>query len=682
MDERREILELREKLRRWEYEYYVLNMPSISDKEFDMEMKRLEALEALHPEMDDPESPTKRVGSDLGVQTMTEFRQVAHGRPMLSLANTYSEGEVREWYERTKKSIGRDFDVVCELKFDGSSISIIYENGKLAKAVTRGDGKKGDDVTENIRTIRNVPLRLIGDYPENVEFRGEVLMPWTSFERLNRERAEQEEQLFANPRNAASGTLKTLNVKEVARRELTTYIYYTLGEKLPLDGHYEMMEKSREWGVNVSRNMRLCRNLDEVMEYIHHWDIERKNLPVATDGIVIKVNSFAEQEELGMTAKSPRWAIAYKFQPENALTRLVEVTYQVGRTGVVTPVANLEAVQLSGTQVRRATLHNEDFMRSLDLHEGDMVYVEKGGEIIPKITAVETKERREGAKAVEFVKKCPVCGTELMRNEEEAAWYCPNESGCAPQICGKIEHFVSRKAMNIEGIGTETVSALYEKGLVRGVADLYRLTYDDLRSVEGFADKSARSVLEELRKSRSVGFERVLYALGIRMVGEVVAKKLAKAFRNIDALRRATVEDMVQTEDIGEKIALNVVAFLKDNDNIRTIEFLTEYGLKMEMEEEAEKASDALAGKTIVVSGKFALHSRDEYKAMIEAHGGKVGSSVSAKTSMILAGSDMGPAKREKAETLGIKIVDENEFIGLLPGHEAGKAVEQLLFDI
>lgn len=679
MDYKDEILELRARLRQWEHEYYVLNQPTISDVDFDMAMKRLEALEAEHPDMHDPDSPTQRVGADQA----KGFERRAHERAMLSLANTYSPAEVQEWYLRTRKALGSDFEVTCELKFDGSSISIIYEDGILDYAVTRGDGKMGDVVTQNIRQIANVPPRLKGEgWPEHVEFRGEVLMPWESFERLNREREAEEEQLFANPRNAASGTLKMLDSKEVRRRGLCTYIYYTLGEGLTERGHYEQMQKAREWGMNVSNDMRVCHDLDEVMQFIEYWDIERKNLPVATDGMVLKVNSIAQQEELGATAKSPRWAIAYKFQPENALTKLVEVTYQVGRTGVVTPVANLDAVQLSGTVVRRATLHNEDFMRQLDLHEGDMVYVEKGGEIIPKITAVDLKSRQADSRPVTFVRTCPECGTELIRNDEEAAWFCPNDSGCAPQIKGKLEHFVSRKAMNIEGIGTEVVRDLYDMGLVRNVADLYKLTYNDLRRIEGFADKSARNVLTELRKSCEVPFERVLFAIGIRFVGEVIAKKLARAFGSMEALSHATIEQMTAVEDIGERIAESVVRFFNDERNIQIVRELSDYGLQMDSQAAEALKSDALAGKTIVVSGRFILHSRDEYKAMIEAHGGKVGSSVSAKTTMILAGDDMGPAKREKAEALGIKIISENEFIGLLPQEAPREGVRQLSLDL
>jgi len=679
MDYQKEILELRARLRQWEHEYYVLNQPTISDVDFDMEMKRLERLEAEHPDMYDAESPTQRVGSDVS----RGFERRAHERAMLSLSNTYSAAEVREWYVRTMKALGGDFEVVCELKFDGSSISIIYEDGRLEYAVTRGDGKMGDVVTDNIRQIANVPHMLMGEgWPERVEFRGEVLLPWQSFERLNAEREAEEEPLFANPRNAASGTLKMLDHNEVRRRGLCTYIYYTLGDGLTEVGHYEQMQKAREWGMNVSQDMKVCRNLEEVMQFIEYWDEERKNLPVATDGMVLKVNSFAQQEELGATAKSPRWAIAYKFQPENALTRLEEVTYQVGRTGVVTPVANLDAVQLSGTVVRRATLHNEDFMRQLDLHEGDMVYVEKGGEIIPKITAVDKSQRKENATPVRFVTVCPECGAALVRNDEEAAWYCPDEMGCAPQIKGKLEHFVGRKAMNIEGIGTEVIASIYDLGLAHNVADLYDLKYDDLRRIEGFADKSARNVLGELRKSREVPFERVLFAIGIRFVGEVIAKKLAKAFGSMEALAHATVEQMTTVDDIGERIAESVVRFFADERNIEIIRRLKEYGLQMDYRDDSVRKSDVLEGQTVVVSGRFTLHSRDEYKTMIEAHGGKVGSSVSAKTSMIVAGEDMGPAKREKAEALGIKIISENEFIGLLPREDVKEGVQQLSLDL
>lgn len=662
----KEIDDLRRELREYNHSYYVLNQPQISDKEFDMKMKKLEQLEAEHPECYDADSPTLKVGSDL----QKGFVQVEHRYPMLSLGNTYSEGEVRDWYIKTKKLVGKDFDVVCELKFDGTSISVIYENGRLVRGVTRGDGKVGDDVTRNVAYIQNVPKFLTGDYPVKVEFRGEVLMPWSSFDRLNREREEQQEQLFANPRNAASGTLKLLDSKEVWRRGLQTYIYYTLGEELPLKTHYEQLQKTREWGMNVSSDMKLCHSLEEIMEYIKHWDEARKELPVATDGIVLKVNDFTLQEKLGYTAKNPRWAIAYKFQPEQALTRLEAVTYQVGRTGVVTPVANLVAVQLSGTMVRRATLHNEDFVRALDLHEGDMVYVEKGGEIIPKITAVDKSQRDKTAKRIEFINKCPVCNTKLVRNDEESAWYCPNETGCAPQIRGRMEHFVSRKAMNIDGIGSEIITNMYETGIATSIEALYSLTYNDLRMLDGFADKSARNVLAELAKSREVPYERVLFAIGIRNVGEVIAKKLAARFRSIDELRNATVEEMTEVEDIGEKIARNVIAFFAEPKNISMIEALRQYGLKMKSEEEKVVVSDRLSGMTIVVSGKFEMHSREEYKAMIESNGGKNGSSVSAKTTYILAGSDMGPAKREKAEKLGVKIINENEFAQLLKEKE------------
>lgn len=662
----KEIDDLRRELREYNHSYYVLNQPQISDKEFDMKMKKLEQLEAEHPECYDADSPTLKVGSDL----QKGFVQVEHRYPMLSLGNTYSEGEVRDWYIKTKKLVGKDFDVVCELKFDGTSISVIYENGRLVRGVTRGDGKVGDDVTRNVAYIQNVPKFLTGDYPVKVEFRGEVLMPWSSFDRLNREREEQQEQLFANPRNAASGTLKLLDSKEVWRRGLQTYIYYTLGEELPLKTHYEQLQKTREWGMNVSSDMKLCHSLEEIMEYIKHWDEARKELPVATDGIVLKVNDFTLQEKLGYTAKNPRWAIAYKFQPEQALTRLEAVTYQVGRTGVVTPVANLEAVLLSGTMVRRATLHNEDFVRALDLHEGDMVYVEKGGEIIPKITAVDKSQRDKTAKRIEFIDKCPVCNTKLVRNDEESAWYCPNETGCAPQIRGRMEHFVSRKAMNIDGIGSEIITNMYETGIATSIEALYSLTYNDLRMLDGFADKSARNVLAELAKSREVPYERVLFAIGIRNVGEVIAKKLAARFRSIDELRNATVEEMTEVEDIGEKIARNVIAFFAEPKNISMIEALRQYGLKMKSEEERVVVSDRLSGMTIVVSGKFEMHSREEYKAMIESNGGKNGSSVSAKTTYILAGSDMGPAKREKAEKLGVKIINENEFAQLLKEKE------------
>lgn len=655
---------LRAELHRHNYNYYVMNAPEITDKEFDDLMHELQDLEKEHPEYADENSPTMRVGSDLN----KNFTQVAHKYPMLSLGNTYSESEVTDFYERVKKALNEDFEICCELKYDGTSISLTYEDGKLVRAVTRGDGEKGDDVTDNVKTIRTIPLVLHGDYPSTFEIRGEILMPWESFEALNREREAREEPLFANPRNAASGTLKSQNSSVVAARKLDAYLYYLLGEDLPADGHYECLQKAAQWGFKISEHMKKARTLEEVFDYINYWDTERKNLPVATDGIVLKVNSLRQQKNLGYTAKSPRWAIAYKFQAERALTRLNKVSYQVGRTGAITPVANLDPVQLSGTVVKRASLHNADIIEGLDLHIGDMVYVEKGGEIIPKITGVDTDARGIllGEK-VKFITRCPECGTPLVRFEGEAAHYCPNETACPPQIKGKIEHFISRRAMNIDGLGPETVDMFYRLKLIKDAADLYHLTVDDIKDLDRMGQKSAENIVNGIAASRSVPFERVLFALGIRFVGETVAKKIARSFKSIDEVEQASLETLMSVDEIGEKIAQSIVSYFGNLLNRNLVERLKEAGLQFSRsEEDLSGYTDKLAGQSIVISGVFEHHSRDEYKEMIERNGGKNVGSISSKTSFILAGANMGPAKLEKAQKLGIRIMSENEFLDLL----------------
>ena len=658
------IVALRRELEQHNYNYYVLSAPTISDREFDEKMKELEKLEAEHPEFYDADSPTQRVGSDL----TKEFRQVAHRYPMLSLGNTYSEEDVRDFYERIERTLGEPFEIVAELKFDGTSISLIYEGGRLVQAVTRGDGVRGDDVTANVRTIRSIPLKLHGDsFPDEVEVRGEILLPWAEFERLNKEREAQEEPLFANPRNAASGTLKQQNPAIVAERKLDAYLYYVLGEDLPSDTHYGNLEAARSWGLKISDAIKVCKSLSEIFDYINYWDTERKNLPVATDGIVLKVNSIRQQQILGFTAKNPRWAIAYKFQAERERTRLNSVSFQVGRTGAITPVANLEPVLLAGTVVKRASLHNADIIEGLDLHIGDQVFVEKGGEIIPKIVGVDVEARSfmQGEK-VRFITKCPECGTPLVRPEGEAAHYCPNEAGCPPQIKGRIEHFTTRRAMNIN-MGPETVEDLYNAGLIHNIADLYELKAADLMRLERWAEKSARNLLESLRASKDVPFERVLYGLGIRYVGETVAKKLTLTFKTIDRLREATLEELTATPDVGERIAASVVKYFSDPRNIEIVERLKSYGLQMEVgEETAALQTEKLKGLSIVISGTFAHHSREEYKEMIERNGGKNVGSVSKKTSFILAGENMGPAKLEKAAALGVKLMTEDEFLKML----------------
>ena len=662
------IYQLREELHTHNYNYYVLNSPVISDIEFDHMMRELQDLEAKYPETYDENSPTMRVGSDIN----KDFVQVEHRYPMLSLGNTYSEEEVTDFYERVRKSLNEDFEICCEMKFDGTSISLTYENGKLVRAVTRGDGVKGDDVTNNVKTIRTIPLVLKGDnYPKEFEIRGEILMPWEVFEKLNKEREAREEPLFANPRNAASGTLKLQNSSVVASRKLDAYLYYLLGDNLPCDGHYENLQEARKWGFKISDTTRKVKTLQEVFDFIKYWDTERKNLPVATDGIVLKVNSIRQQKNLGYTAKSPRWAIAYKFQAEKALTKLQKVTYQVGRTGAITPVANLDPVQLSGTIVKRASLHNADIIESLDLHEGDMVYVEKGGEIIPKITGVDIASRTPDSMPVKFITHCPECGEPLTRFDDEAAHYCTNEDSCPPQIKGKIEHFISRKAMNIEGLGPETVDLFYQEGMIGNAADLYNLREQDIARLERFGEKSAQNIMAGLEASRQVSFERVLFALGIRFVGETVAKKLARSTKNIDTLMSTTKEELMAIDEIGEKIAESIIHFFSSEKNRELVARLKAAGLKMEMEaEETAAVSNILEGQSIVISGVFAVHSRDEYKDIIEKHGGKNVGSISKKTSFILAGENMGPSKLEKAQKLGIKIMDEKEFLELIENAE------------
>lgn len=664
MNIKERIEELRAELHRHNYNYYVLNAPEISDKQFDDMMRELQDLEKEHPEYQDENSPTMRVGSDIN----KNFTQVAHKYPMLSLGNTYSESEVAEFYERVKKALNEDFEICCELKYDGTSISLTYEDGKLIRAVTRGDGEKGDDVTDNVKTIRCIPLVLHGNYPPSFEIRGEILMPWVVFEELNREKEAREEPLFANPRNAASGTLKLQNSAIVASRKLDSYLYYLLGENLPCDGHYENLQTAAQWGFKISEHMKKAHTLQEVMDYINYWDTERKNLPVATDGIVLKVNSLRQQKNLGYTAKSPRWAIAYKFQAERALTRLNKVTYQVGRTGAITPVANLDPVQLSGTIVKRASLHNADIIEGLDLHIGDMVYVEKGGEIIPKITGVDKEARTMliGEK-VKFITRCPECGSQLIRYEGEAAHYCPNETACPPQIKGKIEHFISRRAMNIDGLGPETVDMFYRKGLIADAADLYTLTADDIKDLERMGEKSADNIIKGIASSKEVPFERVLFALGIRFVGETVAKKIAKSFANIEELEQADMATLTNIDEIGEKIAQSIVSYFANASNRQLVEQLKEAGLQFSRsEEDLSGYTDKLSGQSIVISGVFQHHSRDEYKALIEKNGGKNSGSISSKTSFILAGDNMGPAKLEKAQKLGIKIMNEDEFLELI----------------
>lgn len=664
MNEQERIRQLRQELHDHNRRYYVDNAPVITDEAFDRLMRELQDLESRHPELYDANSPTQRVGSDLA----GEFQQVTHRYPMLSLSNTYNRQEVADWYDSVSRGLhGAAFEVCCEMKYDGLSISLTYEHGELVRGVTRGDGVHGDDVTANVRTIRSIPLVLDGiDYPDDFEIRGEILMPWKVFEHLNEEREKAEEPLFANPRNAASGTLKSQSSALVASRHLDAYLYYILGPKVEGDGHYENLQHARQWGFKISDGMKKVGSLEEIYSFIDYWDKERKNLPVATDGIVLKVNSLQQQRQLGFTAKSPRWAIAYKFKAERERTRLREVTFQVGRTGAITPVANMEPVQLAGTIVKRATLNNEDFIRSFDLHIGDYVYVEKGGEIIPKIVGVDTESREPGALPVMFIDHCPECGTPLVRYEGEAVHYCPNDAHCPPQIKGRIEHFISRKAMNIDSLGPETVDEYYRRHLISNVADLYDIDVQDING-DGSRERSARKIVEGIKASCSVPFERVVFALGIRLVGETSAKILARHFKNIDALKSATLEQLTQIDGIGEVMAKSVIAYFHNPTNLEIVERLRSYGLQMSLsKEEMASHTDLLQGKTIVISGVFQKHSRDEYKQLIEKHGGKNTGSISAKTSYLLAGENMGPAKLQKAEKLTVKIISEDEFLEMI----------------
>ena len=665
MDAKGKIDQLRAELNLHNHKYYALNAPEISDKEFDMMMKELEKLEAEHPEYADPLSPTQRVGSDLS----KGFEHVVHARPMMSLANTYSIGEVDEWFARVKKSLdGEEFSITGEMKFDGTSISITYKNGRMVRAVTRGDGTQGDDVTANVKTIRSIPLQLVpGDWPEEFEIRGEILMPWEVFEKLNAERSYNEEPLFANPRNAASGTLKTQDPREVARRHLDARFYYLLADKLPSDSHFVNMTIAEQWGFKVSKAMARLHSIEDVEKYIAYWDEHRKELPVATDGLVFKVDSLRQQLNLGYTAKSPRWAVAFKFNPERACTPLRFVSFETGRMGIVTPVANLEPVQLSGTIVKRASLHNDDIMQELDIHEGDSLYVEKAGEIIPQITGVDKSLRPEGSKKVEFVKNCPVCGTPLTRIFGDAAWCCPNKYGCRPQITGRIEHFCARRMMNIDGIGEETAELLYATGLVATIGQLYDLTEDKLIGVGRIGEKTAARIMAGIEDSKKVPFERVLYALSIPNVGETTAKRLARAARSMERLQGMSLEELAAIPDIGPIIAKNIYDFLREPVNAGNILRLKEAGVTMEVPEESlAPQGDALAGKSIVISGTFAHHSRDEYKDIIMREGGKNVGSISKKTSFVLAGENMGPAKLEKCQALGIPIISEDEFLEMI----------------
>ncbi|MDE5772906.1 MAG: NAD-dependent DNA ligase LigA [Muribaculaceae bacterium] len=657
--------ELRDVINRHNHQYYILNSPEISDKEFDMLLKELESLEQQFPEYNDDLSPTQRVGSDLS----KGFEHVVHNRPMMSLSNSYSIEEVDEWFDRIKKSLeGEPFSIVGELKFDGTSISIIYRHGRMVRAVTRGDGTQGDDVTANVKTIRSVPLQLRpGDWPEEFEIRGEILMPWNVFETLNAERAYNEEPLFANPRNAASGTLKLQDPRVVASRHLDARFYYLLSDDLPYNNHYDNMEAARRWGFKVSPNMKILYTLDEVDDFINYWDVERKGLPVATDGLVFKVNSLRQQLNLGNTAKSPRWAIAYKFNPENACTRLRYVSFETGRMGIVTPVANLEPVLLSGTIVKRASLHNDDIIQELDIHQGDWLYVEKGGEIIPKITGVDKSRRDPEASKIEFVKLCPECGTPLERIYGEAAWCCPNHYGCRPQITGKIEHFAARRMMNIDGIGEETAELLFSAGMVERVADIYDLTEEKLSGLERIGEKTAKRIMSGIEASKQIGFERVVYALSIPNVGETTAKRIARSVRSMDNLRSMSVEQLTAIPDVGPIIAQGIYDFLRDPVSIDNIERLTAAGVCMAIADDVNHPSgDALSGKTIVISGTFSHHSRDEYKDIIERQGGKNAGSISKKTSFVLAGENMGPSKYEKCQSLGIPMISEDEFLNMI----------------
>lgn len=664
MEEKEQIRKLRTQLHDYNYRYYVLNRSDVTDEEFDRLMHQLQELEARHPELFDPNSPTQRVGSDLS----EGFSQVTHRYPMLSLANTYNEEEVAGWYENIRRDLGGEpFEVCCELKYDGLSISLTYEEGRLLRAVTRGDGTRGDDVTANVRTIRTIPLVLPGKgYPHQFEIRGEVLMPWSVFEEINIERQAAEEPLLANPRNAASGTLKSLDSRLVARRHLDAYLYYLLGDEVPFDGHYENLQAARQWGFPISEGMQKVDTLEDIYRFIAHWETARHDLPVATDGIVLKVNSGRQQRTLGFTAKSPRWAIAYKFKAERVCTRLNDVSYQVGRTGAVTPVANMDAVLLAGTTVRRATLNNEDFIRSFDLHLGDYVYVEKGGEIIPKIVGVDLTRRDAAAQPVKFVDRCPECGAQLVRYDGEAAHYCPNDSGCPPQIKGRIEHFIARRAMNIDSIGPETVDEYYRRGLIHNIADLYDIRIEQIDG-DGSRQKSARKIVNGIHASLAVPFERVLFALGIRFVGETSARVLARHFKSMDALMEARLDELLEVEGVGRVIAESIIRYFRNPDNRTIVERLRGYGLQMALATSWQQGlTHRLEGQNIVISGVFEHYNRDQYKALIEQHGGKNVGSISSKTSFILAGANMGPAKLQKAEQLGIKVMSEDEFLRLI----------------
>ena len=667
MTPQEEILQLRRELEQHNYNYYVLNKPTISDYDFDQMMHKLQDLELFYPQYADPNSPTQRVGSDLN----QSFRSVLHKYPMLSLANTYNEADIRDFYERVRSGLeGEDFEICAEMKYDGLSISLTYVDGQLTQAVTRGDGVRGDDVTANVRMIRSIPLRLKegSGYPHEFEIRGEILMPWTSFETLNAQRAKAGEDLFANPRNAASGTLKSQKSRVVAERGLDAYLYYLLGDEIPSDGgHYENLQMAAGWGFKISQGMKKCKTVQEVLDFIDYWDTERKNLPVATDGIVLKVNSLRQQRHLGYTAKSPRWAIAYKFKAERECTRLNEVTYQVGRTGAITPVANMDPVQLAGTVVKRASLHNADIIQQLDLHIGDMVYVEKGGEIIPKVVGVDKSQRTADMQPVRFITHCPECGTPLIRIEGEAAHYCPNDSTCPPQIKGRIEHFISRKAMNIDSLGPETVDDYWQRGLIHDIADLYTLTVADICGNNRGRIKSAQKVVDSIKASLQVPFERVVFALGIRFVGETTAKLLARSFKTMEALEKATLEQLLAVDGVGQVIAESIIHYFHDERCLAILERLRQAGLQMSLSEETLAGqTDILSGQSIVISGVFAQHSRDEYKAIIEQNGGKNVGSISKNTSFVLAGENMGPAKLEKAQKLGVRIVNEEEFLKMI----------------
>ena len=667
MTPQEEILQLRRELEQHNYNYYVLNKPTISDYDFDQMMHKLQDLELFYPQYADPNSPTQRVGSDLN----QSFRSVLHKYPMLSLANTYNEADIRDFYERVRSGLeGEDFEICAEMKYDGLSISLTYVDGQLTQAVTRGDGVRGDDVTANVRMIRSIPLRLKegSGYPHEFEIRGEILMPWTSFETLNAQRAKAGEDLFANPRNAASGTLKSQKSRVVAERGLDAYLYYLLGDEIPSDGgHYENLQMAAGWGFKISQGMKKCKTVQEVLDFIDYWDTERKNLPVATDGIVLKVNSLRQQRHLGYTAKSPRWAIAYKFKAERECTRLNEVTYQVGRTGAISPVANMDPVQLAGTVVKRASLHNADIIQQLDLHIGDMVYVEKGGEIIPKVVGVDKSQRTADMQPVRFITHCPECGTPLIRIEGEAAHYCPNDSTCPPQIKGRIEHFISRKAMNIDSLGPETVDDYWQRGLIHDIADLYTLTVADICGNNRGRIKSAQKVVDSIKASLQVPFERVVFALGIRFVGETTAKLLARSFKNMEALENATLEQLLAVDGVGQVIAESIIHYFHDERCLAILERLRQAGLQMSLSEETLAGqTDILSGQSIVISGVFAQHSRDEYKAIIEQNGGKNVGSISKNTSFVLAGENMGPAKLEKAQKLGVRIVNEEEFLKMI----------------